>query len=389
MLVLALFAAALLVLRPWAATGADAARESGGPVPVRGALVARGDLSVFASYPGELVGEAIELAPKVSGRLQAVRARVGDRVAAGDEMAVIDDADLRRELAEARAGLAVAEANSRRAAAQLQESATELERAASLSAEQLISAQDHERVQARAARSRAELQAAEAEIEQARARSQILARQVGETQVVAPFAGTVAVRYLDPGALVQAGTAILRLVQVEPLLVQFRIPERDLGRIAEGSPFTLTTQATGKQAFAGQVRRLSGEVSRQDRTVLVEGRVLDNPGVLRPGMYAEARVELERVADALLLPGAAVSRRVLPGGREETGVFTVGADSVARWRAVEVLAAQGNQVAVAGDLQAADTVLTLGHEELADGSLVQVMRGAGPDGEAEAPHETP
>jgi membrane fusion protein (multidrug efflux system) len=304
-------------------------------------------------------------------------------------MAVIDDADLRRELAEARAGLAVDEANSRRAAAQLQESATELERAASLSAEQLCSAQDHERVQARAARSRAELQAAEAEIEQARARSQILARQVGETQVVAPFAGTVAVRYLDPGALVQAGTAILRLVQVEPLLVQFRIPERDLGRIAEGSPFTLTTQATGKQAFAGQVRRLSGEVSRQDRTVLVEGRVLDNPGVLRPGMYAEARVELERVADALLLPGAAVSRRVLPGGREETGVFTVGADSVARWRAVEVLAAQGNQVAVAGDLQAADTVLTLGHEELADGSLVQVMRGAGPDGEVEAPHETP
>ncbi len=373
-LVAVVLAAALLAVRPWQDAGATAGRPEGGPVPVRGAVAVRGELATHATYPGELVGEAIELAPKVSGRLQAVRVRVGDPVAAGDEVARIDDTDLRRELEEARARLAVVEANRRRAQAELEQLATELARAESLARDQLISAQELDRIQARAAASRAALQAAEAEIQQARARAQILDRQVVETRLAAPFAGTVAVRYLDPGALVQSGTPVVRLVQSEPLLVQFRVPERDLGKISAGSPFTLTTQATGAQAFSGEVRRMSGEVSRQDRSVLVEGRVAGDHGILRPGMYAQVRVQLARVEDALLVPGAAVSLRVRAGGAEEAGVFTVGPESTARWLPVEILAQEGNQVAVEGRLQAGETVLTLGHEELADGAAVQLIQ---------------
>ncbi len=349
------------------------------PVPVRAVLTARGDLSVQRQLPGELVAEAAALSPRVAGRLESVRVRPGDRLEAGETVAVIDAAELVRERQEQSEQIRVLEANLRRARARLDEASSELARGSELAASNLISAQELERLQAQLATMKAEAGAVAAQIEQAQARAARLDEQLAETQVRAPFTGTVAERFLDPGAVVQPGTPIVRLVQDRPLLVQFRAPERLLGRLVVGAPFTVTTQATGAQEFAGAVVRISGEVARTDRSVLVEGELGEQSPALRPGMYADVNVQLDVIADAVLVPGAAVIERMRDGevGR---GVFVAPGHeelSAAQWREVRILELEGETAAVQGDLTDGERVLTLGHEELADGSPVRIVEGPG------------
>ena len=353
------------------------------PTPVRAARIELGDLALYSEYPGELVGEVSDLAPKVSGLLREVRARIGDRVERGAVVAVVDDTDLRRQLEEARGQLGVAVANERRAQAELGGVESELRRSEDLHRQAVLSAQSYDLVVARAAQARANVGAARAQIDQSQARVKLLEQQLGDTRVVAPFTGTVATRYLDPGALVHPGTPILRLVEDGRLLVQFRVPERDLGAVRVGVALSLTTQATGKSSFPGRVQRISGEVSRADRTALVEGTPDGPAGVLRPGMYAQVRVEVREILGAPLVPGVAVLRRVGADGVERTGVFTVGEGGVAEWHDVAVLGAAGGRIALETDLAAGDPVLTLGHEELRPGSPVEVMQWEG-DGSAAA-----
>lgn len=375
--VLAVAAVAVLVLRDGGEPQAE--RPAGRPTPVRAALAERGDLTVRRQLPGELVGEAAALSPRVAGRLESVRVRPGDRIAAGDTVAVIDAAELFREREEQTEQVRVLEANLRRAEARRGEAHSQLRRAEQLAAVELISEQEFEGFEAQLETTRAEVAAVDAQIEQARARASRLDEQLAETRVRAPFAGTVAQRFLDPGAVVQPGTPIVRVVEQGALLVQFRAPERLLGQLAVGAPFTVATQATGEHTFRGTVVRIAGEVSRSDRTVLVEGELTEKDAALRPGMYADVRVELEEIADAVLVPGVAVVERLV-GGEVRRGVFAVAGDGQvgeAVWRPVRVLEIEGETAAVSGDLVPGERVLTLGHEELAEGSPVVVVEGPG------------
>ena len=260
--------------------------------------------------------------------------------------------------------------------------------------EELLSDQEYERVSAQLATARANVSASEAQVAQAQARLSLLQQQLDDTRVLAPFDGTVAARYLDRGALVQPGVAILRVVEQAPLLVQFRVPERDLGIISSGVAFEVTTKATGDGTFSGIVRRISGEVTRSDRTALVEGELTTTTPLLRPGMYADVRVALRELDDVQLVPGTAVLDRVDASGRQSFGVFVSergeassdGETDLARWSEVELLGASGSVSAIRSGLDEGQLVLTLGHAELLDGTPIRVVQteGASPPPSAAA-----
>jgi membrane fusion protein, multidrug efflux system len=380
LLVAALAVAATVAVRLMPAGDAAGPGGMDRPIPVRAAAVTEGALDVFSSYPGELVGEVSDIAPRVGGLLQEVPVRIGDRVAKGSVLAIVDDVNLRNQYQEAKGQHGVAVANERRAAAELDSVAADHRRAVGLNREQLLSEQDFERVTAQLASSRASLAAAEAQTAQALARLALLEQQLQDSRVVAPFAGTVADRYLDRGALVQAGTPILRLVEAAPLVVQFRVPERDLDAVRPGASFSVKTQATS-EIFDGIVRRVSGEVSRTDRTAVVEGELAEHAGLLKPGMYAEVRLRVRALQGALLVPDVALLERVTMAGEQTTGVFRVASNSAgddtataAQWVEVAVVGRSGSQAAISGDLVVNDRVLTLGHTELQDGAAIRVVQ---------------
>jgi membrane fusion protein (multidrug efflux system) len=338
--------------------------------PVRAAPVIRGLLQLSSQYPGELDADTSDLASKISGRLNTVEVRIGDRLTGGDIVAVVDDTDLQNQLKVAQVQVEVVEANSQRVVARLRVAEGELERMERLFRELLISAQQIESNRSSVGALKAELKAMAAQKRQAEARVNLLSQQIQETKVRAPFTGTVGERYLDPGTFVQPGTPIIRLVKSGPLRIRFWVPEGQLSLVELGLSFQLTTQITGSRTFTGTVKRLSGEVNRSNRTVAVEGVMGESTLSLRPGMYAQVRVAGGTI-EGTIVPGAAVLKRVNTRGVEAQGVF-IAAEDAARWIPVELLGRQDDRVAVKGDLAAGDLVLVFGHQDLADGARVTV-----------------
>lgn len=361
------------------ANGADALLAQA--VPVRAEAARRGYLSVRTAYSGELVGEVADISPQVPGLLVDVPTRIGQRVAAGSVLAVIEDIDLKNQLQEASGQLGVAAANRDKAAAELVGVEADYERAMELYDQNLLSEQEQQQVTSQYATARANLAASEAQVQQSAAREAMLAEQFANTRVRAPFNAVVADRYLDRGARVQPGTPILRLVEEAPLMVQFRVPERDLAAVRAGATFDVSTEATGERIFSGTVRRVAGEVRRNDRTVLVEGELAGTDELLRPGMYADVSVSLRDLNDALIVPGTALLERVAMDGARSVGVL-VPVDGLAEWRPVKVAGQSGEFSAVDGRLVAGEFVLTLGHEQLGNGAPVRVVNAADAPGGA-------
>lgn len=341
-------------------------------VPVRAVAARRGHLSVRTAYSGELVGEVSDISPQVSGLLVDVPARIGQHVAAGTVLAVIADVEVRNQLQEARGQLGVAEANRDRAAAELVGVEADYQRAMELYDQGLLSEQEQQQVSSQYATTKANLAAGEAQVQQSTAREALLAEQFANTRVRAPFDAVVSDRYLDRGALVQPGTPILRLVEEAPLLVQFRVPERDLSAVQTGAAFDVATEATAERTFSGIVRRVAGEVRRNDRTVLVEGELAETDELLLPGMYADVSVSLRDLDNALIVPGTALLERVAMDGARSTGVM-VPVDGLAQWRAVTVAGRSGEYSAIAGPVEVGELVLTMGHNQLGHGSPVRVV----------------
>ncbi|MDE2690308.1 MAG: efflux RND transporter periplasmic adaptor subunit [Acidobacteriota bacterium] len=341
-------------------------------VPVRAVAARRGHLSVRTAYSGELVGEVSDISPQVSGLLVDVPARIGQHVAAGTVLAVIADIEVRNQLQEARGQLGVAEANRDRAAAELVGVEADYQRAMELYDQGLLSEQEQQQVSSQYATTKANLAAGEAQVQQSTAREALLAEQFANTRVRAPFDAVVSDRYLDRGALVQPGTPILRLVEEAPLLVQFRVPERDLSAVQTGAAVDVATEATGERTFSGTVLRVAGEVRRNDRTVLVEGELAETDELLLPGMYADVSVSLRDLDNALIVPGAALLERVAMDGGRSTGVM-VPVDGLAQWRAVTVAGRSGEYSAIAGPIEVGELVLTMGHNQLGHGSPVRVV----------------
>jgi membrane fusion protein (multidrug efflux system) len=346
------------------------------PVAVRAEAVAVGDLTRSTEHPGELFAEAVDVSPRLSGTLVEVPVRLGDRVEKGDLLARIDDAELSHQLREAQAATAAAEANARRAEAQLALARTELQRKAPLAEDQLVSAQEMSELQSRVASLEADAAAATAQAQQSRARAKLFQEQRSHTRLVAPFDGIVAERRLDPGATVGPTTPILRLVSAGLLRVRFRLPEQALAQVQPGLPLRVFTAATKERGFPGKVERVGGEVSRADRSIQVEGVLTEEVPVLKPGMYARVGLSEERLEDVLLVPSEAIVSRLF--GREERTAVFVAESERARLVPVAVLGREGDRTAVRGALGAGAPVLTLGHEELSDGSPIRVVESEWP-----------
>lgn len=345
-------------------------------VSVRAAPVERGGLALRERFTGELWAEAADLAPRITGRVVEVRARLGDRVEKGAVLARLDDGEVAPQLAEAKAAITAAEASEQRAKASLAAARAELDRKRPLAEDKLVSAQELAEIEARVLSLEADAAASAAQAAQARARVNIAEEQLRNTRVVAPFAGVVAARHLDPGATATPSTPILRIVADGPPRLRARAPESALAVLRPGLALNVSTAATGARAFPGTLERIGGEVSRTDRTVQIEGVLREESPLLLPGMYATIEVRVQDLEGVLRVPAIAILERQIDG-KDARGVF-VDDGGRAAWRPVTVLGRAGDVVAVDGGLKEGERVLTLGHEELSPGGPIRVVETRSP-----------
>lgn len=214
------------------------------------------------SIPEGLVGvvlaeQAADIAPQISGRLTAVRVRLGDTVSAGAVLAILDDRLLRRNLTEAEAALRASEAALERARGEQAEASTRWERrnraAEHLSIEEVETAKYADLV------AKAKLEESTAQVEQQRSRVAELKEQIALTILRAPFDGAVSARYMNSGVIVSEHTAVVRLIGRSQPYLRFAVPKEFAAVIKVSQPLRINIE-TLSTSLSGSVLRIAPEV---------------------------------------------------------------------------------------------------------------------------------
>ena len=348
---------AMLGLAAAACSGAKSAEvQTARAVPVRAVTVEQRDLDDQLVLTGTLKPRAqVPVVAEVSARLLRVLKDEGARVAEGEVLAVLDETDYRLAHQRAAAALAVAEANRAHALA-------ERERAESLLKTGGITDKEHLSAQVG-------LQVAEASLAQARAEAAIAGQQQARAQLRAPFAGRVARRMADPGALLPAGTPVFTVVDDSVLEFRASVPSADYAKVRVGAPVDVAVDALPGTTVRGRVARVTPLVEERTRAFVA---VVEVPGseALVGGLFARATVRVGRVEDAAVVPPAALVRDGADPRRAQVFLIEGG---LAHRRAVELGVEGADAVQVASGLAPGQQVVLDPPVTLGDGAPVQVQ----------------
>ena len=219
-----------------------------------------------------------ELAAKLPGRVGKVYVDEGSHVTKGQPV-------LELESDYTRLNLQRAEADAARAKAAADDARKDLERKKELIAKQSIPQATFDRSQAMADQAVASLQAASAQ-------AQLLRQQVEDTTLRSPIDGVVAEKRTDVGQRVGDATVTMVIVQISPLKLRFRVPERYLASVRKGLSVKATADPYPNEIFEGKVTTVGGVIDSATRAFLVETEFPNRDGRLRPGLFARVQIEM-------------------------------------------------------------------------------------------------
>jgi RND family efflux transporter MFP subunit len=245
---------------------------------------------------------------------------------------------------------------------------------------------DYERIKSlydRGAASKEELDNADLALRQARLDRQDRSRDVKNTRVRAPFAGTLTERLVAEGGFVTSGQQLFSITDFDTLVARVYVPEKELDRIRVGQIAQVVGKAAEGRRGDGKVARIAPIVDASTGTVKVTITLppeLSGKDGFLPGMYAEVTLTTETRKDVTLVPKPALVR-----DEEQTYVFVVEGDRAVR-RLLEVGLSDDENVEISSGVQAGESIIVAGQAGLKDGALVEVVdpTGAAVDGGASA-----
>lgn len=285
--------------------------------------------------------EAVLLRPEIAGRIEKIHFADGQAVAEGAPLFSLDAALIRAEVNEAAAN----RDRSRRAHVRAQE----------LVQRKLLSNADFDSALADLAVDEARLASAQTRLE--------------KTVIRAPFSGVTGLRQVSLGDYISVGQALVNVVQLDPMLVDFQLPEMQLTGLAPGMPVKVSVDAFSGRSFAGEIMAIDPQINAAGRSVQIRARLDNREAVLRPGLFARVEVVLSSNPAALMVPEQAL----WPVG-DKQHVFRVEEDS-ARLVEVELGQRLPGWAEIVSGLAPGDVVVTAGQMKLRDGAAVQVQSG--------------
>ena len=236
--------------------------------------------------------------------------------------------------------------------------------------------------------SQAEFDSAAANVKAAQAGIAQQAALVGKRQLRAPFDGRVGIVTLTPGSYINAGTAVLTLQQLDPVFVDFNVPQRNLGEVKVGQKLSITVDGIADQRFEGTVTAVSPKVDASSRNVQVEASLPNPQEVLKPGMFANVALQVGDQQTYLTLPQGAVTFN--PYG--ETVFLVVPSDKKNEKGEPEPPTAQsvfvttgsrrGDQVAILTGVKDGDEVVTSGQLKIKNGTPLIIDNSQKPANQA-------
>jgi RND family efflux transporter MFP subunit len=310
--------------------------------------------------PGSI--EALTEAPilaRANGYIKRRMVDIGDRVEAGQPVAEIEEPEVDAQLAQARADLNTAQANSRLAE-------ITAKRYQDLAKSEAVSRQDVDNAVGDYAAKQAMVQSAAANVKR-------LEEMESFKRVYAPFSGVVTLRNVDVGALVNAGSTLLfRVAQTSTLRTYVNVPQADASFIRPSQPAQLSVSNLPGRHFMGTVARTANSLDPTSRTMLVEVQVPNPNGVLLPGMYAQVDLSDARANPPLLVPGDVLVIRA-----NGTQVAVVHPDRTVHFQKIEIGRDYGDRLEVINGLEEGDMIIVNPHDAVREGVKVNPVRAAG------------
>ena len=210
------------------------------------------------------------------------------------------------------------------------------------------------------------------------ARAQVAAQQalIDEKIVKAPFAGRLGIRQVDIGQYLTSGTTVVTLQALDPILVDFYVPQQALAQMKIGQPVSATVDTYAQEAFSGAIEAINSKVDSSSRNVQVRANLHNPDKRLVPGMFANVRIQYGEKNDQITLPQTVVTYN--PFGDTVFVVEKNGADDkgnarlTVQQRFVKLGATRGDQVAVLSGIKAGEIVVSAGQMKLRNGTLVAI-----------------
>ena len=325
------------------AASAKAAPPKAGPpaVVVEAAKVSVVNLPRSLSAVGSLRSdETIIVRPEVAGRVAQILFREGERVEKGQPLVKLDASVQQADLDKARANLSLTR--------------TKFERSNDLIKQGFLSTQARDE-----AENQYKVAVAEAELMKAR---------IEKTTIVAPFSGTIGLRQVSTGDYVKEGQDIVNLESLDPLKVDFRLPELALPQVRNGQTLQITLDALPDRTYDGRVIAINPLIDAAGRSIVIRAQVPNRDGKLRPGMFARVRLFTSEARDSAMVP----EESLFPVG-EERYVYKVVEDKAVRQK-VDIGQRRDGKVEIVSGLRNDDVVVTAGHLKIRDGAPVKVAR---------------
>jgi membrane fusion protein (multidrug efflux system) len=217
---------------------------------------------------------------------------------------------------------------------------------------------------------------------------------VAKKQLRAPFAGRAGIITISPGAYLSAGTAVVTVQQLDPLLVDFYVPQSELGRLQVGQAVNLKLDAYAGRAFIGKLSAINPKVDLGTRNVQIEATVPNQDKALTPGMFAKVSVDAGSQQQLLTLPQAAIVYNpygdtvyvVQPSkGKDDKGQPQ---PPTVKQTFVTVGDTRGDQVAIVKGIDAGTVVVTSGQIKLKNDAPIAIDNSVKPADSAQpAPQE--
>lgn len=301
--------------------------------------------------------DTAQLSFQVGGNVREVRVSQGDRVAAGDVLAVLDQEPYRLDVRAAEADLA-------RARADLANMRGEFERQRTLYRQGWVA-------RVRFDNAERDYRAASSRIDYTVARLDLARRDLANTTLAAPFAGSIAIRAVDPFVEVRAGQMVFQIDAEGGLEAEFGVPETVISELALGMPVQVQTPQMA-EPLAALITEI-GSAAGAGTVFPVRAALTDPPPSLRPGMTAEASLMLAHGGTdvGFFVPLSAVA----PGEQPGEGfvfVYDPKTSTVSRRAVKSAQAARGNVVAVTG-IEIGERLASAGISFLADGQRVALL----------------
>ncbi|MGB9804033.1 efflux RND transporter periplasmic adaptor subunit [Desulfofundulus sp.] len=372
-------------------------------VPVQTVTVQSGDLSDVNTLTGTISASLqTAVGTKISGKVQAVYADIGQAVHRGQVLARLDPSDLQKQLAQLQAQVAVDEAQVQSArdnfANSLSQARTALEQARANYEQALADYRRYETLYDNGAATQQQLEEARLKMDNARSQMQaaekayevtqkgdsvtlatatlkkdqaaaaIIEQQLNELAITSPVDGVVASKNIEIGEMVSPQTVLFNIAQIDPVLVTVNVTEQVIAGIHPGTQAKVTVPELGEKVFNGTVTRVGPVLDQASHAYPVKIQIANPDQRMLPGMTATVIFNGLNTKAGIIIPVQAIVET--PEGSE---VFTV-SKGVAHMHIVQLGAVSSDKAVVVSGLNPGEQLVVNGQSLLSDGSRVLVVK---------------